>query len=773
MNMYFTIVSGGKIEMNELKDFFLKDLVSGSKLKKEKHRRKGEYLFRSIPIRQIPEFEKDGWTVSNQRKVNARVKKQKPVDMAFEDQIWTLLADMGFTQMNSGRLFKLPYSEDLNLTQQVDCIAIGEEVILIVECKASESLDKKRSFKETIEAIGGKKEGIINTLRKVFPGSKYRIKFIFATKNYVLPSSDIERMKTFDIAYFQEEEIKYYLELAHHLGPAVQYQLLGNLFQGQKIPELENKIPALRGKLGGHTFYLFSIEPQKLLKIAYVLHRTEANKEMMPTYQRIIKKERLKAIDNFLTNGGFFPNSITISVDSDKPLQFDLSNTQCEDSVCRIGILSLPQRYRSAFIIDGQHRLYGYTKSKYKNINTVPVVAFENLDREKQVELFMQINENQKTVAKNLRNTLNADLLWDSSDLTQAIKAIKLRIAQELGENKRSPLYERVVIGENTKTPTTCVTIDTISAALDRSSFFGLVNKQSIQVPGTFYDGNVRTTFDRLNQYLMLCFDYVAEHLQDQWKLGNEGFIAINSTIYALILIINDICNHIVKNQSANPRLGLIDSFANETTIFLDPIIKYFHELSVEEQALFKQSYGIGGRTKSWRTLQRVIRDTKPDFKPEGLDEYLRDSLKLYNTKSFEIIREIETYLKADIKQKLQGEYGIRWWKKGVPFEVYDSAETLATRKNREIDDPTKEEEPYDQLHLIDYRKIILHNWSKLFQQNYSYPGENGDKNDKTAWLAKVNSIRNKNDHQYSVTEEEYEYLKEIINWILAPKHLI
>jgi DNA sulfur modification protein DndB len=716
--------------MNELESFFLKGLVSGADFATEKYRRKGDYSFHSIPVGQITQYEQEGWIVSKKGKQKARIKKQKPIEDCFEDQVWTLLADMGFTKMNAGRFFKLPYSEDTTLTQQVDIIAVCDEAILVVECKAAQSLDKKKSFKETIEAIGGKKEGIINTLKKAFPESKRKIGFMFATKNYVLPAIDLDRMKAFNISYFQDEEIKYYTELTHHLGQAAQYQLLGRLFQGQKIPELDTKIPALRGKLGGQTFYLFSIEPEKLLKIAYVLHRTEANKEMMPTYQRIIKKDRLKAIDNFLSHGGYFPNSILINIDSDRPIQFELANTQCEDSVCRVGILSLPQEYRSVFIIDGQHRIYGYAKSRFKYTNTIPVVAFEKLDRDKQVELFMQINENQKTVSKNLRNTLNADLLWDSKDLTQAIRAIKLRIAQELGDDKRSPLYERIIIGENTKTPITCITIDTISAALDRSNFFGVVNKNSIQVFGTFYDGNVNTTFDRLKQYLMLSFDYVAEHLEDQWKLGIEGFVAINSTIYALILIISDVCDHLIKNRDANPRLGSIESFADESFVYLDPIVKYFHNLSVEEQAAFKQSYGTGGRTKSWRILQRVIRDYKAEFQPAGLDEYLIDSLKLYNTRSFEMVRDIETYLKEDVKQKLQGEYGMSWWKKGVPFEVYDAAETLAIRKNREIDDPSKEEEPYDQLHLIDYRKIMLHNWNKLFQQEYSFPGVKGNKDE-------------------------------------------
>ena len=136
---------------------------------------------------------------------------------------------------------------------------------------------------------------------------------------------------------------------------------------------------------------------------------------MMPTYQRLIKKSRLTAVRKFINEEhGYFPNSIIISIDSKKPLQFDRSEKQVPNAVADLGILHLPQQYRSAFIIDGQHRLYGYSDSPYAMTNSIPVVAFENLDQTEQVRLFMDINENQKSVSKKLRNVLNADMLWDS-----------------------------------------------------------------------------------------------------------------------------------------------------------------------------------------------------------------------------------------------------------------------------------------------------------------------------------------------------------------------
>ena len=174
---------------------------------------------------------------------------------------------------------------------------------------------------------------------------------------------------------------------------------------------------------------------------------------MMPTYQRIIKKKRLKEVQNFINNGGYFPNSIIISVDTKgKGLQFDKSPLQSEDSIAKIGILHLPKRYHSAYIIDGQHRLYGYSNSDYARTNSIPVVAFIDLERSEQLKLFMEINENQKSVSKTLRITLNSDMLWDSPNYNERREAIRSKIAQMCGEEPTSPLLGRVAIGEDERT---------------------------------------------------------------------------------------------------------------------------------------------------------------------------------------------------------------------------------------------------------------------------------------------------------------------------------
>ncbi|WP_216361369.1 hypothetical protein, partial [Listeria monocytogenes] len=88
---------------------------------------------------------------------------------------------------------------------------------------------------------------------------------------------------------------------------------------------------------------------------------------------------------------------------------------------------------------------------------------------------------------KNLQNTLNSDLLWDSAVYNERRKAVNLKIAQQLGEDRNSRLFDRIIIGENNKTDTCCITIDTIKNGIDKSNFLSTFSKKNDLVEkGTF-----------------------------------------------------------------------------------------------------------------------------------------------------------------------------------------------------------------------------------------------------------------------------------------------
>ena len=119
---------------------------------------------------------------------------------------------------------------------------------------------------ENIKANYGE---LLKELKKIFTGNK-KFKVIICTKNYAISKSDVALIDEQKYFYIDDDRLEYYINLNKHLGNASKYQLLGNLFSGQKIANLDEVIPAIQGKMGGLTYYSFSIEPEKLLKIGTI-----------------------------------------------------------------------------------------------------------------------------------------------------------------------------------------------------------------------------------------------------------------------------------------------------------------------------------------------------------------------------------------------------------------------------------------------------------------------------------------------------------------------
>ncbi|MBD1367561.1 DGQHR domain-containing protein [Mucilaginibacter sp. ZT4R22] len=707
-----------------------------------------------------------GWEIDTVLKSKTKVFKAKENDTLFKDKVWALFAQLGFTTLNTESFDFCYDKKDYALTHHIDVFAKDDETVLIIECRSSVK-NVSCDFGDELEQIKHKKAGIINTIHAVFPQTKPKIKYILCTRNIGLLSENETTLNKIDAIHFPEEVIDYYYALSAQLGTAARYQLLGSLFAGQEIPDLDNKIPAIEGKMGGHTYYSFSIEPEKLLKIGYVLHRNKANENMMPTYQRLIKKTRLKEIHKFIEeDGGYFPNSIIINIVSDrsKELYFERSSNQVIDSISKIGILHLPKKYRSAYIIDGQHRLYGYSNSVYKNTNTIPVVALVNLERSEQVRLFMQINENQKPVSKDLRNTLDADLLWDSESYIDQIRALKSRIAIKLGEDRNSPFYNKITIGEDKKS----ISTQQIGITLNKCDFLGKVKAKIIEKPGTFYFGNLNRAYLNISDFLIRCFTYLKNGLGELWD--QEGnIIVINKGFYGITLLLNDCVNHLKTHDIIDNNTSPKEIF-EEMADYLNSIISFYKNIEESKANELKSAYGMPGDAKYWRTLQVAVKADFPEIHFEGLIEYLKREEKENNETAFRYIREIEnSYLKTVVQQKLEEEFSKNWFKKGVPEKIYTEATTAAARKNREIDEEEDEKLPWDQLHLIDYREIIVKNWPKLFESIFTKPGEEkipGGKEAKTKWMVELNRIRNENYHTYYVTSEELSFIQEIYDWL-------
>ena len=370
-------------------------------LRKEYRRRNTKFDQKRIKSSEIDEYLGDGWVIHKKQKGTAVVRREKKIDERLENLWWVLLYKMGYTELNSGRKFRIKLKRRNNQEgeKQIDVFASDDETVIVAECKSSDRL-KRRSLQKDIEEFGALKGDIAASIR-AFYGKDYKPKILwfFVTENIIWSEEDIARANAHKIQQVTEIELPYYTQLADHLGKAARFQFLAEFLKDQSIPEMKDtKVPATRGKLGGKYFYSFVTTPRHLLKIAFVNHRTLDDPEGHPTYQRLIQKSRLKAIGKFISDGGFFPNNLLINFV--KAPRFDILQKDTITDV-HFGNLYLPSTYKSAWVIDGQHRLYGYAglSEEYLDQKLV-VVAFEGISKEEEANMFVTINHEQKSVLR-------------------------------------------------------------------------------------------------------------------------------------------------------------------------------------------------------------------------------------------------------------------------------------------------------------------------------------------------------------------------------------
>lgn len=749
-------------------------LVSDEELAKAKRVRRKKYVDGKYPLAMRNELESQGFEFIQNYKDGKKVKmrRYKHFDVLFENRVWLLLNSMGFCEMNRDSTFKISYGEnDPSLTQQIDVFATDGETVLIIECKAAENAGTRKDFKTEIEAFSGIRNGLIKSIKEKY-GRQVRIKFIWATSNILL-GKDVDRLTDAGIEYFDEESISYYEGLAKHLGSASKYQLLGRLFANQDIKGMENRVPAIKGKMGGHTYYSFSIEPERLLKIGYVLHRDDANRNMMPTYQRVIKKTRLDSVRAFVNNGGYFPNSIVISIDAPKGgLRFDAKPAE-GDNISKLGVLHLPKKYRTAYIIDGQHRLYGYSDSIYASKNTIPVVAFENLSQEEQIRLFMEINENQKAVSKNLRNTLNADLLWTSENYSERRKALRLKIAEYLGENESSPLYDRVLIGENTKTDTCCITMDTIDDGLRYGKFITSFSNNMPADPLGYFDSPDESNdfaYSVLPPFLIECFNYFRDSLPDEWEAGEggQGVLTNNTGVNALLRILSDVLDHVARETDIQPRQMSAEAVFEYCRPMLGSIVRFYKTMSPETREEIKNQYGGKGVIKHWRYFQRAIKQDYKSFSPSGLDEWWANNSKEHNDETRAMLEEITAQVTKWVWDFLTDK-GLDI-PIGLDVKLYDAARKSFYAKGIDHEPGKREKWSFatlaDCLTVANYRNY----WSEGLNKILTRPNERdkrSPKATKTQWMGKLHKVASGlTKSGYSVKNDDYEYISAIFEWV-------
>jgi DGQHR domain-containing protein len=139
---------------------------------------------------------------------------------------------------------------------------------------------------------------------------------------------------------------------------------------------------------GRHRFYTLTMPSDVLAKTCFVSNRYDDPDQ---GFQRLLDKKRAEEIAAYIDTGlGTIPSSIVLSAQPDAGLRVIGKGKTIEF-----------QETRKAFLIlDGQHRVYGFSLAK--NALRVPVVVYNGLSRKDESRLFIDINTKQRPVPNEL-----------------------------------------------------------------------------------------------------------------------------------------------------------------------------------------------------------------------------------------------------------------------------------------------------------------------------------------------------------------------------------
>ena len=585
-------------------------------------------------------------------------------------------------------------------------------------------------------------EGMTESLRQLY-GKDKRVKYIFATRNYhiVEGGEDDQRMKDNGIYHLDDNAYNYICNLIKSYQTSVIYQFYGLMFKDERINNKPITIPALKGSMGNKDYYLFSIEPSTLLKIGFVLHRTRVNDSMAPTYQRLLIPKRLKGITKFIDDGGYFPNSIILNFaepSSDLRITFDEIHKE-EDSDSIFGLLNIPNAYGIAYIIDGQHRVYGYANSNMKNKHTIPVVAFSGMESEEQLKIFMEINENQKAVSKNLRIDLEEDLFWTSSRLDSRMKALRSSTIKELSSKPGTVLYNKISIGEDSA--------DLSSIPFDTGlSQSGLIPKAKNtkwvdESDAYLYDKNetdinkaMTEARKRIAQFVLGCYETASDKMTSEAK---EEFLLSNRATYAFIVLVGSLHAYLVNSGMLSVSSTI--SRRNEVIApYIEALANGLNTLPQEESTFLRGIQGQGAEKKWLLSYQNIINRVYPDYFPEDLKEWKEMRDQDLQNEGKKLKEDIRKQLRRLLFERLEQVFKSKWLSGNIAI-IKNEVENRIIKSDGDREDfDLMEYDWRDYLEVSDYKDIISKNFSypefeEVFSINIGLPFKS--KTEKLAWL--------------------------------------
>jgi|ERR1035437_5515698 DGQHR domain-containing protein len=470
----------------------------------------------------------------------------------------------------------------------------------------------------------------------------------------------------------------------------------------------------------------------------------------------------MKAIGEFIKGGGYFPNNLLINFT--RPVKFERS-AQDDQSGVQFGRLHLPDRYRSAWIIDGQHRLYGFAPvSEHFLAQNIIVVAFENLPKEEEANLFVTINHEQKSVPKHLLDDLEGELKWGSEVPSERIGSISARLITTLNSDIGEPFYNRITQQGMPTTARTSLSIPALKDALRRSALVGRsMLRNSVYDHGPLSGRTDAETLDRARSMLNDFFSVIRNANLGEWESGRDGHVCTNVAVQAFIMLLGSLIKYWEMNTASNAREMEVEEVLMGIDEYIKPIRDFLEGSSAAEIASeLHVQFGAGGPPEYYYRLCKIVKAKYSDFQPEGMEDWeaeqSEDRISEADAKLKDIVTEMRNYI-FSVLRNVHGEKNNAYWERGVSDKGVKEA-AYGKSLDTDVDDRLPLE---TYLEVVEMKKIVesKENWNLLKPVfNIPEPNEKGlAKNLK--WMLRVNELRRIPAHparerKYKVENFEY-----------------
>lgn len=249
--------------------------------------------------------------------------------------------------------------------------------------------------------------------------------------------------------------------------------------RGQVMGEAK-KYACSTAVINGVTIYTFTMTVQDLANISYVAVRGVDEEE--GAVQRVLNKQRINAIKNYVLNDNMFVNTFVLNW-TYKAILPVVENDE----------INFPILFESAQLIDGQHRLEGLKlalQEKPDIANNYVIVSMAiNLETKEAAKIFLNINSEQKPVPKSL--------IYDLYGVTEEERNYAVSraddIARILNDDDDSPFYNSIKFPGTTRS----------RGKLESSTIVGTL-KEYVEHGGKFEENNLSS----LNSQIAILKNY-------------------------------------------------------------------------------------------------------------------------------------------------------------------------------------------------------------------------------------------------------------------------